>query len=71
MVVVEAAVNSLIDHEKLQPRLRTLVKAHEEDMDLAANLEHRIGSLLRRYAIEVCVLNVRVFILQPFLRLMH
>ncbi|KZV79888.1 hypothetical protein EXIGLDRAFT_734026 [Exidia glandulosa HHB12029] len=47
----------LIEHEQLQPRLRALVQAHEEDMQLAAKLEERIAVLLRRYATEVDALS--------------
>lgn len=47
----------LVQHEQLQPRLRALVQAHEEDMELAAKLEQRISVLLRRYATEVDALS--------------
>ncbi|EJD54182.1 hypothetical protein AURDEDRAFT_179412 [Auricularia subglabra TFB-10046 SS5] len=47
----------LVEHEQLQPRLRALVQAHEEDMDIAARLEQRIAVLLRRYATEIDALS--------------
>jgi len=47
----------LAEHEALQPRLRALVQAQEEDLETASQLERRVGELLRRYAIEVRGLN--------------
>ncbi|KAF8532012.1 hypothetical protein JB92DRAFT_3080807 [Gautieria morchelliformis] len=47
----------LVDHEPLQPRLRALVTAHEEDLAKAASLESRIGALLERHATKVDALS--------------
>ena len=41
------------DYEVLQPRLEALLKAHEEDLHLAAELEKRIALLMDRYATNV------------------
>lgn len=43
----------LAQHEELQPRLRALIQAHEDDMEAASRLERRVAELLRRYAVEV------------------
>lgn len=43
----------LADYKELQPRLEALVKAHEEDLKLAADLEKRIAGLMDRYATHV------------------
>ena len=43
----------LPDYEALQPRLDALMKAHEEDLHKAADLEKRIASLMNRYATNV------------------
>ena len=40
-------------YEELQPRLDALVKAHEEDMQMATELESRIARLMERYATNV------------------
>ena len=42
-------------YEELQPRLDALVKAHEEDMQMATELEARIARLMERYATNVSV----------------
>ena len=41
------------DYEALQPRLDTLLKAHEEDLRMAADLEKRIALLMNHYATNV------------------
>ena len=41
------------DYEALQPRLEALLKAHDEDLHMAANLEKRIALLMDRYATNV------------------
>ena len=43
----------LQDYEKLEPRLKALLKAHEEDARLAETLEVRISSLVDRHATYV------------------
>lgn len=47
----------LVDHEPLQPRLRALVKAHDEDLAKAASLENRIAALLEKHATKVDALS--------------
>jgi hypothetical protein len=42
-----------VEYEVLKPRLVELIKAHEEDMRLAAFLERRIALLMERHAIHV------------------
>lgn len=41
------------DYEALQPRLRVLLAAQEQDMKLAASLEKRIATLVERHATHV------------------
>jgi hypothetical protein len=41
------------DYETLQPRLDALLKAHQEDIRLAASLEKRIAALVDRHATHV------------------
>ena len=41
------------DYETLQPRLDALLKAHQEDIVLAASLEKRIAALVERHATHV------------------
>ena len=43
----------LSEYEVLQPRLDALMKAHEEDLHKAAELEKRIAALMNRYATNV------------------
>jgi hypothetical protein len=47
------AAGKLSDYEALQPRLDALMKAHEEDLHKAGELEKRIASLMNRYATNV------------------
>lgn len=47
------AAGKLSDYEMLQPRLDALMKAHEEDLHKAADLEKRIAGLMNRYATNV------------------
>ncbi|KAF8589733.1 hypothetical protein K439DRAFT_1404726 [Ramaria rubella] len=47
----------LVVHEALQPRLRALLIAHEEDLAKATSLENRIGALLERHATKVDALS--------------
>ncbi|KAH8103906.1 hypothetical protein BXZ70DRAFT_1005463 [Cristinia sonorae] len=51
------AAGKLTDYEALQPRLEKLVKAHEEDLKLAAELEKRVAALMDRYATNVDTLS--------------
>ena len=43
----------LANYEALQPRLEALLKAHDEDLQTAAELEKRIALLMDRYATNV------------------
>ncbi|RPD58915.1 hypothetical protein L226DRAFT_572460 [Lentinus tigrinus ALCF2SS1-7] len=45
------------DYEALQPRLETLLKAHDEDLKMAAELEKRIALLMDHYATNVDTLS--------------
>ncbi|KAL1945182.1 hypothetical protein VTO73DRAFT_2802 [Trametes versicolor] len=45
------------DYEALQPRLEALLKAHDEDLQTAADLERRIALLMDRYATNVDTLS--------------
>ncbi|KAI0741374.1 hypothetical protein C8Q80DRAFT_132354 [Daedaleopsis nitida] len=45
------------DYEALQPRLEALLKAHDEDLHAAADLERRIALLMDRYATNVDTLS--------------
>ncbi|KAI0759202.1 hypothetical protein BD413DRAFT_289026 [Trametes elegans] len=45
------------DYEALQPRLDSLLKANDEDLRLAADLEKRIALLMDRYATNVDTLS--------------
>lgn len=47
------AAGRLPEYEALQPRLDALQKAHEEDLQKAADLEQRISGLVHRYATNV------------------
>ncbi|KAI8985717.1 hypothetical protein BD414DRAFT_488987 [Trametes punicea] len=47
----------LADYEVLQPRLEALLKAHDEDIHTAAELEKRIAILMDRYATNVDTLS--------------
>ncbi|KAH9893306.1 hypothetical protein C8Q73DRAFT_696418 [Cubamyces lactineus] len=47
----------LADYEALQPRLEALLKAHDEDLHMAAELEKRIALLMDRYATNVDTLS--------------
>lgn len=52
----------MVDYEALQPRLDALLKAHREDLELAASLEKRVARLMEGHATQVC----SVFPLCPF-----
>ena len=41
------------DYEVLQPRLESLLRAHDEDLKMAAELEKRIALLMDHYATNV------------------
>ena len=45
------------DYEGLVPRLETLKKEHEEDLATAADLERRIGNVLRQYTTRVSTIT--------------
>ncbi|KAF8809498.1 hypothetical protein BYT27DRAFT_7094051 [Phlegmacium glaucopus] len=47
----------LLDYEELQPRLKAILDAHEEDARLADSLEIRIASLVERHATYVDALS--------------
>lgn len=47
------AAGKLSEYETLQPRLDALMKAHEEDLHKAADLEKRIADIMNRYATNV------------------
>lgn len=51
------ATGKLADYETLQPRLDALLKAHQEDIRLAASLEKRIAALVDRHATHVDALS--------------
>jgi len=51
------AAGKLADYEILQPRLDALLKAHQEDIRLAASLEKRIAALVERHATHVDALS--------------
>ncbi|KAG1808707.1 uncharacterized protein BJ212DRAFT_1484949 [Suillus subaureus] len=51
------AAGKLADYETLQPRLDALLKAHQEDIRLAASLEKRIAVLVDRHATHVDALS--------------
>ena len=43
------------DYEALQPRLEALLKAHDEDLRMTADIERRIALLMDHYATNVSV----------------
>ncbi|KAJ7116013.1 hypothetical protein C8R44DRAFT_628699 [Mycena epipterygia] len=45
------------DYEALQPRLDALLKAHHEDLELAASLEKRVARLMEGHATQVDALS--------------
>ncbi|KAJ7281496.1 hypothetical protein C8J57DRAFT_76989 [Mycena rebaudengoi] len=45
------------DYEALQPRLDALLKAHHEDLELAASLEKRVAKLMEAHATQVDALS--------------
>lgn len=49
------SAGKLPEYQTLQPRLDALMKAHEEDLHKAAELEQRIARLMDRYATNVRV----------------
>lgn len=42
-----------LDYEALQPRLDALLKAHHDDLELAASLEKRVARLMESHATQV------------------
>lgn len=51
------SAGKLVDHESLKTRLADLIKAHEEDLQTAAELEKRVSGLVERYATNVDTLS--------------
>jgi len=51
------SAGKLIDHETYKPRLEALLAAHNEDLKLAASMEQRSASLIKRYATHVDTLS--------------
>ncbi|EPT01070.1 hypothetical protein FOMPIDRAFT_1121021 [Fomitopsis schrenkii] len=51
------AAGRLPEHKVLQLRLDALLKAHEEDAEMASRLERRIAGLMDRYATRVDTLS--------------
>lgn len=49
-----------IDHEVLRPRLEALLKLHDENQEMAAQLEQRIAGLVDKHATSVSALLSRV-----------
>jgi len=47
----------LLDYEELQPRLKAILDAYEEDVRVANSLERRIASLVERHATYVDTLS--------------
>ena len=47
------AAGRLPEHKDLQPRLDALLKAHEEDAEMASRLERQIAGLMDRYTTRV------------------
>ncbi|EPQ56626.1 hypothetical protein GLOTRDRAFT_138305 [Gloeophyllum trabeum ATCC 11539] len=47
----------LAGYQALQPRLDALIKAHEEDVKMAHDLERRVAKLMERYASHVDALS--------------
>ncbi|TFK51890.1 hypothetical protein OE88DRAFT_1628611 [Heliocybe sulcata] len=47
----------LADYQALQPRLDALMKAHDEDVKMARDLERRVAKLMERYASHVDALS--------------
>ncbi|KAJ7765473.1 hypothetical protein DFH07DRAFT_902775 [Mycena maculata] len=45
------------DYESLQPRLDALLKAHHDDLELAASLEKRVARLMETHATQVDALS--------------
>ncbi|KAJ7504352.1 hypothetical protein B0H11DRAFT_2170527 [Mycena galericulata] len=45
------------DYETLQPRLDSLLKAHRDDLELAASLEKRVARLMESHATQVDALS--------------
>ena len=43
------------EYEDLAPRIKTLQKAHSEDLAKVADLERRVADVLRQYATRVCL----------------
>jgi len=51
------SAGKLADYEALQPRLHALLAAQEQDMTLAASLEKRVATLVKRHATHVDTLS--------------
>ena len=61
----ESSCRLLSDYEALQPRLGALLKAHQEDIKLAASLEKRIAGLVERHATHVRVYWLFIYRVWP------
>ncbi|KAF9047079.1 hypothetical protein BDZ89DRAFT_1058139, partial [Hymenopellis radicata] len=48
---------NLASYEALEPRLEALMKAHDEDLAMAAALEQRIASIMDRHATQIDALS--------------
>ncbi|KAF8916314.1 hypothetical protein CPB85DRAFT_1374736 [Mucidula mucida] len=48
---------NLASYEALEPRLEALMKAHDEDLAMAAALEKRIASIMERHATQIDALS--------------
>jgi len=51
------SAGKLAYYESLKPRLEHLIQAHEEDQELATDLEQRVSALMERYATNVDTLS--------------
>jgi len=47
----------LAEYEALQPRLDALLKAHQEDLEIASSLEKRVARLMENHATQVDALS--------------
>ena len=41
------------DYQTFRPRIEALIEAHKQDIELAASLEKRIGTLIKQYGTHV------------------
>ena len=55
------------DYEALQPRLRALLAAQEQDVKVAASLEKRIATLVERHATHVSRFLIDAVLARPIL----